>query len=121
MPEFVWLLRPRRAALNRVSVALALLLASSLAAASSATPAGPLVVDGNSHVVVMEYEAWFGPKAATFQGFPAMPLLQSADMQAVGGGYDSADPAVIKEHVAWLEGFGSCAAPRKISMSGLPS
>ncbi len=110
MPEFVWLLRPRRAALNRVSVALALLLASSLAAASSATPAGPLVVDGNSHVVVMEYEAWFGPKAATFQGFPAMPLLQSADMQAVGGGYDSADPAVIKEHVAWLEGLGIDAA-----------
>ena len=54
----------------------------------------------------MEYEAWFHQKAVTFQGFPAMPFLQSADMQAVGGGYDSADPAVIKKHVAWLESLG---------------
>ena len=51
----------------------------------------------------MEYEAWFGPKAATFQGFPAMPLLQSADIQPVGGGYDSADPAVIQQHVEWMD------------------
>jgi len=58
----------------------------------------------------MEYEAWFGPKAVTFQGSSAMPLLQSADMQAVGGGYDSADPAVIKQHVAWLEYMGIDAA-----------
>ena len=110
MSEDVLLVRLRRAPRHRVSVALALLLASSFAAASSATPAGPLVVDGSSHVVVMEYEAWFGPKAATFQGFPAMPLLQSADMQAVGGGYDSADPMVIKKHVAWLEDLGVDAA-----------
>jgi hypothetical protein len=88
---------------KRVFVSLAFLLASSLAAAA---PAGPLVVDSNSRVVVMEYEAWFGPHAVTFQGFSAMPLLRSADMQAVGGGYDSADPAVIKQHVAWLEYMG---------------
>jgi hypothetical protein len=31
-------------------------------------------------------------------------------MQAVGGGYDSADPAVIKQHVAWLESMGIDAA-----------
>jgi hypothetical protein len=31
-------------------------------------------------------------------------------MQAVGGGYDSADPAVIKQHVAWLEYMGMDAA-----------
>ena len=110
MPEFVWLLRPRRAALNRVSVALAVLLISSFAAASSPEPAGPLVVDRNSHVVVMEYEAWFGPKAVTFQGSSAMPLLQSADMQELGGGYDSADPAVIKQHVEWIEYMGIDAA-----------
>ncbi|MGA8431008.1 MAG: hypothetical protein WB729_14390 [Candidatus Sulfotelmatobacter sp.] len=67
---------------------------------------GPLVVDGSSHVVVMEYEAWFGPKAATFQTTAAKPWLQSADMQSVGGGYDSADTAVIKQHVAWLEQLG---------------
>src|ERR1700747_1078169 len=59
-------------------------------------PEGPLVVDQHSHVVVMESEAWFGPKAVTFQGAAAKPLLQSADMQAIGGGYDSADPNVIK-------------------------
>jgi hypothetical protein len=86
---------------------LSVLLASSTAFAASS---GPLVVDSNSHVVVMEYEAWFGPKAVTFQGSSAMPLLQSADMQAVGGGYDSADPAVIKQHVAWLESMGIDAA-----------
>jgi hypothetical protein len=89
------------------AVLLSVLLASSTAFAASS---GPLVVDSNSHVVVMEYEAWFGPKAVTFQGSSAMPLLQSADMQAVGGGYDSADPAVIKQHVAWLEYMGIDAA-----------
>ncbi|HEY6304341.1 MAG TPA: hypothetical protein VIX14_14895 [Terriglobales bacterium] len=88
---------------QRVFVTLAVFLVSSLAMAA---PSGPLVVDGNSLVVVMEYEAWFGPHAVTFQGFSAMPLLQSADMQAEGGGYDSADPAVIKQHVAWLEYMG---------------
>jgi hypothetical protein len=95
-----------------ISITFALLLASSLAAA---LPVGPLVVDSSSHVVVMEYEAWFGPKAVTFQGFPAMPLLQSADMQAVGGGYDSADPAVIKQHVAWLESMGVDAAISEVT------
>jgi hypothetical protein len=90
-----------------VSVTLVVLLASTLANAASN---GPLVVGSNSHVVVMEYEAWFGPKAVIFQGSSAMPLLQSADMQAVGGGYDSADPAVIQQHVAWLEYMGIDAA-----------
>ena len=75
-------------------------------AASATPPAGPLVVDGNSHLVVMEYENWFGPKAVTFQGTAAMPLLQSKDMQAVGGGYDSADPAIIKKHLEWFEYLG---------------
>jgi hypothetical protein len=77
---------------------------------SSAPAPGPLVVDSNSQVVVMEYEAWFGPNAVTFQGSAAMPLLQSADMKAVGGGYDSADPAVIRQHVAWFEDLGVDAA-----------
>jgi hypothetical protein len=58
----------------------------------------------------MEYEAWFGPNAVTFQGTAAMPLLQSADMQNVGGGYDSADPHVIRQHVAWMESMGMDAA-----------
>jgi hypothetical protein len=80
------------------------------AASASSDPSRPLVVDGNSHIVVMEYEAWFGPNAATFQGTAAMPLLQSADMQNVGGGYDSADPAVIHRHVAQMEHLGIDAA-----------
>jgi hypothetical protein len=83
--------------------------ASAQTAASGATDR-PLIVDHNSHVVVMEYENWFGPKAVTFQGTAAMPLLQSRDMRAVGGGYDSADAAVIKTHLAWLEYLGMDAA-----------
>ena len=98
--------------LKGVFPTLAVLLANSLA---GALPVGPLVVDGNSRVVVMEYEAWFGPHAVTFQGFSALPLLQSADMQAVGGGYDSADPAVIKQHVAWLESMGVDAAISEVT------
>jgi hypothetical protein len=73
---------------------------------SSAIADSGLVVNDSSHVVVMEYEAWFGPKAVTFQSSSAIPFLKSADMQAVGGGYDSADPAVIKQHVRWLELLG---------------
>ena len=84
-------------------------------AESAATASAPLVVNGKSHVVVMEYEAWFGPKAVTFQGFSALPLLQSADMQAVGGGYDSADPAVIRQHVRWLESMGVDAAISEVT------
>jgi hypothetical protein len=85
---------------------LAALIAPTWAAASSPETAGPLVADRSSHIVVLEYEAWFGPKAVTFQGTAAKPLLQSADMQSVGGGYDSADPAVIRQHVAWMEYMG---------------
>ena len=90
------------------------LLFPTLLAVAQTVPAspetGPLIVDRNSHVVVMEYEKWFGPEAVTFQGAAAMPLLQSADMQRVGGGYDSADPAVGKRQLAWLESLGVDAA-----------
>jgi hypothetical protein len=66
----------------------------------------PLVVDDHSRVALMEYEAWFGPNAITFQNSSAMPWLQSADMVPFGGGYDSADPAVIRRHVEWMEWMG---------------
>src|SRR3984957_17188495 len=92
-----------------------LICSAALCAASSVVPDAPLVVDDHSHVVVMEYEAWWGPKAVTFQGTAAMPLLQSADMQAVGGGYDSADPAIIKQHIAWLEYMGVDAAISEVT------
>ncbi|HTC50168.1 MAG TPA: hypothetical protein VK722_22800 [Candidatus Aquilonibacter sp.] len=83
---------------------------SGLYGAASTPSDGPLIVDANSHIVVMEYEAWFGPNAVTFQGTAAMPLLQSPDMQFVGGGYDSADPKVIQNHVARMEELGVDAA-----------
>ena len=100
-------MRRTHLALNAASLTLAVLAATSLAAS---TPTGPLIIDNNSHVVVMEYEAWFGPNAVTFQGTAAKPLLQSADMQPLGGGYDSADPHVIQQHVAWMEYIGIDAA-----------
>ena len=102
-------------AMNAVSLTLAVLLVPYLSAASAAEPTGPLVVDANSHVVVMEYEAWFGPNAVTFQGTAAMPLLQSKDMQSVGGGYDSAKPPVIKRHVAQMEDLGVDAAISEVT------
>ena len=90
--------------------AIALLLGPALAAAHAPAADDALIVDRKSHVVVMEYEAWFGPNAVTFQGAAAKPVLQSADMRPVGGGYDSADPAVIRQHVDWMEQIGVDAA-----------
>lgn len=58
----------------------------------------------------MEYEAWFGPHAVTFQEAEAMPILQSKDMQRLGGGYDSADPHVIEQHLKWMQYMGIDAA-----------
>jgi hypothetical protein len=73
---------------------------------------GALVVDGTSHVVVMEYEAWFGPNAVTFAPLSQTPrpLLTSPDMVAVGGGYDSEDPNVIRTHLGLLQSMGVDAA-----------
>jgi len=76
----------------------------------SSTATRALVVDDNSHLVVMEYENWFGPAAVTFQTAAARPVLQSRDMQPLGGGYDSADPAVIRKHLEWFEYLGMDAA-----------
>lgn len=83
--------------------------------ASGATPDAPLVVDQTSQVVVMEYEAWFGPKAVTFQGVAATPKLQSLDMIPVGGGYDSADIAILWHHLNWLESMGLDAAQIEVT------
>lgn len=93
-----------------LAFAMALLLAPAMVLADAPVADQPLIVDMNSHVAVMEYEAWFGPNAVTFQGSAAIPYLQSADMQALGGGYDSADPEIIKQHVAWMEGLDVDAA-----------
>jgi hypothetical protein len=94
----------------------AFVLVLSLGALAPAQSADqPFVVNQNSRVAVMEYEAWFGPNAVTFQGTAAMPKLQSKDMQSVGGGYDSADPNVIKTHVEWLQYMGFDAAISEVT------
>lgn len=80
------------------------------AARTAASAGAPISADGRSRVVILEYEAWFGPNAVTFQNAEAMPVLQSRDMQRVGGGYDSADPHVISQHVAWMQYMGIDAA-----------
>ena len=100
--------------MRKVAPSLAVIAVCGLIA-SAPTPglaqnAAPLTVDGNSHVILMLYEAWFGPNAVTFQGTTSKPILQSADMQKAGGGYDSADPKVIRQHVAWMEYIGLDAA-----------
>jgi hypothetical protein len=87
----------------KISTIFLIFCLTSLCVSQTATADAPLVVDQSSRVVVMEYENWFGPNAVTFQGTAAMPFLQSVDMQAVGGGYDSADPHVIKTHLEWFE------------------
>jgi hypothetical protein len=100
--------------MRKVARFLAVIFLCSLTA-SAPTPAlaqnaAPLNVNGDSHVILMLYEAWFGPNAVTFQGTSSKPILQSVDMQKIGGGYDSADPKVIRQHVAWMESIGLDAA-----------
>lgn len=79
------------------------------APAASNHPIAATRVGPGTHLVVMEYEAWFGPHAVTFQNAEALPLLRSADMAKIGGGYDSRDPAIIARHVAWIEAMGADA------------
>jgi hypothetical protein len=73
------------------------------------SPQAPLTVEHNSSgVIVMEYEAWFTllHSLSSFQHYYA-PTLSSAGMIASGqAGYDSQDPLVIKQHIAWLEALG---------------
>src|ERR1700683_5604499 len=92
-----------------------LVVPAGAAASPSGGSIGALVVDKNRHIVIIEYEAWFGPKAVTSQTSAAMPRLQSKDMKPVGGGYDSADPTVIKQHVAWMEYMGVDAATSEVT------
>lgn len=66
----------------------------------------PLTVSSSSHVVVMEYEAWFGRDTGIAPQPQVTTCLQSSDMTALGGGYDSTDPTVIAQHVAWLQQMG---------------
>lgn len=54
-------------------------------------------------------------QAATFEGVAAMPKLQSFKMIPVGGGYDSADPAILWQHVKWLQSMGLDAAQIEVT------
>ncbi len=68
----------------------------------------PLIVDRNSKVIVMEYEAWFTP-LHRLGAIPHHyePALTTADLAAKGQpGYDSRDPLIIKQHIAWLTALG---------------
>ena len=66
-----------------------------------------LNVTASSHVVLMQYEAWFGPNAVGFEASPSQPLLSSNSMRAAGRpGYDSADPQVLAQHAQWLSSMG---------------
>ncbi len=92
-------------------IATVLVLSFTSLAAATGDASVPLIVNPNSHLMVMEYENWFGPHAATFQGTAAKLFLQFfAGMKRFGEGYDSADPAVIKQHLAWFEYLGLDAA-----------
>jgi hypothetical protein len=66
----------------------------------------PLVARSTSRILVMEYEAWFGPRTGVYPQTGLTTCLQSSDMQAGGGGYDSSKAPVIAQHVAWLERMG---------------
>jgi hypothetical protein len=78
------------------------------AAGALSSAQAPLIVDRNSKVIVMEYEAWFTPKhpmGAVPHHYE--PALTTADMIAKGQpGYDSQDPLIIKQHIAWLSALG---------------
>jgi hypothetical protein len=99
-----------------VVVTIVAVLSIALAACSSTlqVPAGKPVPASNA-LVVLEYEAWFGPHAATFQTAEAMPILQSKVMQPIGGGYDSTDPHVIAQHLKWMKYMGVDAVTADVS------
>ncbi|MBK8010666.1 MAG: RICIN domain-containing protein [Deltaproteobacteria bacterium] len=61
----------------------------------------------NGTKVLMQYEAWFGPKATRWRRDVAIsPILSSQSMAPYGGGYDSTDDAVIEQHYRWLLDMG---------------
>ena len=71
---------------------------------------GPLVISSTSHIVVMAYEAWWGPTtgmnawlAPTAGAAGYHPLLTSTNVTV---GYDSQDPLIIDQHMQWMEELG---------------
>ncbi len=75
---------------------------------SLSTASQSLNVNENSRLIVMEYEGWFGPGAQHVSSL-YNPLLSSSSMTNSNGqntGYDSTDPAIIRQHIYWLEEMG---------------
>lgn len=91
---------------------------SPLTVVAGASNADPGTTRGN--IVVMEFEPWWGPTGINFNypgvttkpwtGFPNTGLLASTtapyDMTSLGGGYSSADPAVIREQQKLIQNLG---------------
>lgn len=80
------------------------------APSAGGVPTAALTVDRASRIVLIEYEAWFGPKTGVYPQRAVTTCLQSSDMQSGGGGYDSTSPAVIAQHAVWLQQMGIDAA-----------
>ncbi|HEY3674452.1 MAG TPA: hypothetical protein VGK84_00510 [Candidatus Tumulicola sp.] len=103
-----------RARLAIVTFVATLSIALGACSSTLQVPAAKALPPSNS-LVILEYEAWFAPRAATFQTAEAMPILQSKVMQPVGGGYDSTDPHVIAQHLKWMEYMGVDAVTADVS------
>src|SRR5260370_2469941 len=72
----------------------------SASAAGSPDSNGPLFVNEDSHVVVMEYEAWFGQNTVTFQTTLTNPLFHATDLQAIQEPTTNADQNRTSHHSA---------------------
>lgn len=55
------------------------------------------IVDDPNHLVIMEYETWFGPGYAKWGKEEATPLL---------GLYSSLDPRILRQHALWFNEMG---------------
>jgi hypothetical protein len=59
------------------------------------------IVNDPNHLVILEYETWFGPGYAQWGKEEATPLL---------GLYSSLDPRVVRQHALWMDEMGFNAA-----------
>ncbi|HEX5481887.1 MAG TPA: hypothetical protein VFZ08_04600 [Terriglobia bacterium] len=55
------------------------------------------IVDDPNHLVIMEYETWFGPGYAKWGKEEAVPIL---------GRYSSLDPRILRQHALWFDEMG---------------
>ena len=55
------------------------------------------LTDDPDHLVILEYETWFGPGYAEWGKEEATPLL---------GRYSSLDPRVVRQHALWMDEMG---------------